>query len=272
MVTNRAAEDTLDVEDAERIRLLEQCELHRMDAELLFDRIGLEHGWAALDLGCGPLGVLDILAERVGSSGAVVGLDRDSRMLEAAAASLPARGLPGVALLRGEATATGLPGHSFDLVHERLLLSDIRRAADAVAEMIRLARPGGYVALQDKDVISWTCEPSHPAWDRLKAAVVAVADGDPYIGRRLPGLLRDAGLVDVEVDVHAHLWRPTESYRTVLLRLAAMNRDRILAAGALTGSELDECLRDLEAHLASPDTIVLCWTLFQAWGRRPLSA
>jgi len=42
----------------ERVRLPEQCELHRMEAELLFDRIGVDSGWRALDLACGPLDIL----------------------------------------------------------------------------------------------------------------------------------------------------------------------------------------------------------------------
>lgn len=262
----------LDKADAERARLLEQCELHLMEAELLFDRIGVDVGWRALDLGCGPPGVLDILAERVGTAGSVVGLDRERRVLELAAPSLAGQCLCNVELVPGEATATGLPGASFDLVHERLMLVDVGRPEDVVAEMVRLTRPGGWVALQDMDAISWTCEPAHPAWNLLQGALVAGLAGDPHIGRRLPALLRSAGLADIEVDVHAGLSQPGEPAHALLLRFATTNRRRILAAEELGESELDGCLRELEEHLARPDTIVLGWTLFQAWGRKPLTA
>lgn len=259
------------VADGERARLLEQCELYRMEAELLFDRIGVDSGWQALDLGCGPPGVLDILAERVGTAGAVVGLeglDRKRGMLEFDDASSPAgQHLSSVELVPGEATATGLPTGSFDLVHERLMLVDVAHPEDVVAEMVRLTRPGGYVALQDMDVISWTCEPPHPAWDVLRVALAAGWAGDPRIGRRLPALLRAAGLVDVEVDVHVGLSRPGEPAHTMLQRFVATHRHRILATGTLSACELDACLRDVEEHLARPDTLVLGWTLFQSWGR-----
>jgi DNA-directed RNA polymerase specialized sigma24 family protein len=257
------------VADAERARLLEQCELYRMEAELLFDRIGVDSGWQALDLGCGPPGVLDILAERVGAAGSVVGLDRERRVLQLDSLSPVGQHLAGIELVPGEATATGLPTGSFDLVHERLMLVDVARPEDVVAEMVRLTRPGGYVALQDMDVISWTCEPSHPAWDALRGALAAGWVGDPRIGRRLPALLRAAGLVDVDVDVHVGLSRSGEPAHTLLQRFVATNRHRILATGSLTASELDECLRDVEQHLAQPDTLVLGWTLFQSWGRTP---
>lgn len=268
----------LDMADAERARLLAQCELHRMEAELLFDRIGVDVGWRALDLGCGPPGVLDILAERVGTAGSVVGLDRERQVLEVAAPSptgapSPTAQCPGnVELVPGEATATGLPGASFDLVHERLMLVDVPRPEDVVAEMVRLTRPGGCVALQDMDVISWACEPAHPAWNLLQGALVAGLAGDPHIGRRLPALLRSAGLADIEVDVHAGLSRPGELANALLLRFVTASRNRILATGELGESELDGCLRELEEHLAHPDTIVLRWTLFQAWGRKSLTA
>jgi len=271
MIMRRTAGDVLGACSTAEARLLAQCELHRMEAELLFDRICLECGWHALDMCCGPLGVLDILAERIGQSGSVVGLDRDPRMLEAAALSLAQRGVSGVQLVQGEVTATGLPGASFDLVHERLLLGDVVCPENVVTEMVRLVRPGGFVALQDADVISWTCEPASPAWDHLANALTTTCIGDPHVGRRLPGMLRAAGLVDVEVDVQAGLWRPGEPHHNLLPCLVNLHRDRILANGPLTEPELDACLRDVEDHLARPDTIVLSWMLFQAWGRKPFT-
>lgn len=262
----------LHLADSERARLLEQCELHRMAAELLFDRIGVDVGWHALDLGFGPPGVLDILAERVGTDGSVVGLDRERRVLELAAPAMAGQGLGSVELVPGEATATGLPDSSFDLVHERLMLVDVSRPDEVVAEMARLVRPGGFIALQDLDVISWACEPPHPAWDTLRDALLADCAGDPHIGRRLPALLRSAGLVDVEVDVHARLSRPGEPAQGLLPLFATTNRQRILTAGSLSESALDGCLRELADHLADPGTIVLGATLFQAWGRKSLTA
>jgi hypothetical protein len=36
------------------------------------DQIRIQPGWRAIDVGCGPLGILHLLSERVGSSGVVV--------------------------------------------------------------------------------------------------------------------------------------------------------------------------------------------------------
>jgi SAM-dependent methyltransferase len=154
-------------------------------------------------------------------------------------------------------------------VHERLVLNNVPRPEDVVAEMARLAAPGGYVAVQDVDWFSWTCSPAHPDWRRLTAAAAAAWSGNVHIGRRLPSLLRAAGLVDVELDVHTRVFRPGEPYHRLLVRFVEIHRDRILAAGALTAGELDESVRRLDAHLAHPDTFTLYATLFQVWGRKP---
>ncbi|MGQ0572977.1 MAG: methyltransferase domain-containing protein [Pseudonocardia sp.] len=256
---------------AELDRQLAQCELHRMDAELLFDRIGVGSGWHVLDVGCGPLGVLDMLAERVGPGGRVVGMDREPAMLDAAAHTLADRDVHGVGLLCADLADTGGRGGSFDLVHERLTLGDAISPRETVEEMVRLTRPGGWVALQDADLVSWTCEPASPAWDRLAHALTSTWIGDPHVGRRLPGLLRAAGLVDVEVDVHAGLWHRGEPHHALLPHLVELHRDRVVNHGPLTAFDLDLDLQALGEHLARPGTLVLSWTLFQAWGRKPFS-
>jgi hypothetical protein len=90
-----------------------------------------------------------------------------------------------------------------------------------------------------------------------------------FLGRRLPGLLRDAGLVDVEVMAHTRTWRAGDPYQDLLLRFVQIYRERIVDRGALSERQLDEYVAELTAHLANPETITLYATLFQAWGRRP---
>jgi SAM-dependent methyltransferase len=256
----------------ERARLLYQASLFEREARWLLDQIGFGEGGRALDLGCGPLGILDLLAERAGPTGTVVGLDREPRMLAMARTSLAERALTGIELVEAGATATGLPRASFDLAHARLLLVNVPDPVAVVAEMAALVRPGGIVAVQDVDWISWTCEPSHPAWDRLLAANRAVWAGngmDVYIGRRLPALLRAAGLVDVGVKVRVPVWQSGDPYHTLLLTFTALHRERLIERGLLTPAEIEDLAASLRAHLEAPGTITLYSLFVQAWGRRP---
>jgi ubiquinone/menaquinone biosynthesis C-methylase UbiE len=262
----------LGASEAEQARLLAQGEMHRTEADLLIDRIGVGPGWRTIDVGCGPLGVLDILADRVGPSGTVVGLDNEPRMLGLATSVLAERNLAGVELVQADAAVTGLPADSFDLVHERLVVLNVPTPDEIVAEMVRLARPGGYVALQDFDAVSWLCEPPHPAWERLMPPFVAAwraAGLDMTRGRTLPAMLRRAGLVDVVVDVHVHGSSAGDQYAKLLPHIIGLFRERILALDVLTGAELDDCLGALTSHLEQPGTFTIHPTLVQAWGRKP---
>ena len=61
----------------ESARLQRQADEVADDSAALLDRVGLRPGQSVIDLGCGPRGILDILAERVSPAGRVVGLDAD---------------------------------------------------------------------------------------------------------------------------------------------------------------------------------------------------
>ena len=267
-----ATEYLLGASPGERERLLRQCEIFDAQARWLLDQIDIQPGWRALDVGCGPLGVLDQLAGRVGPAGAVVGLDRDPQMRDWARLSIAERGLENVQIVAGEAAASGLPRGSFDVVHARLVLINVANCDEVIREMAALVRPGGRVAVQDLDWISWICEPPHPAWDRLVSVTTAVrhAHGlDVFIGRHLPALLRAAGLVDIGVKAFAPVWKPGDLYQQLLIGFAELHREKIVAAGLLADSEMTDLAEALRDHLNHPDTIVVHPLLFQAWGSKP---
>ena len=114
-------------------------------------------------------------------------------------------GLANVEVVTADARRTGLPG-GFDLVHARTLLITIPGPAEVLGEMVRLAKPGGWVASQEPDVEQALCYPALPAFDRMRE-IFRVSFGrsgaDLHVGRRLTELYRQAGLTDIEVAVHA---------------------------------------------------------------------
>src|SRR5271166_2325732 len=137
---------------AEADRLGRQSlELWRL-AEAVLDRVRLRPGQRAIDLGCGPRGIVDLLSERVGPGGQVVGLDRDPALVDRARALVTACGLTNVDVVAGDARHTELPSSTFDLVHTRTLLVNIPDPAEVVTEMTRLARPGGWVVAVEPDL------------------------------------------------------------------------------------------------------------------------
>jgi hypothetical protein len=77
-------------------------------------------------------------------------------------------------------------------------------------------------------------------------------------------LLRALGLIDVGVDAHVRVWRPGDLYQTMLLHFADLFREKVVARGLLTESELVELVEKLRAHLNDPGTIVLHWLFCRA--------
>lgn len=77
---------------AESARLQRQSDELASDSAALLDRVGLRPGHSALDLGCGPRGILELLAERVSPGGRVVGIDADPAHVAMAAEFAAGRG------------------------------------------------------------------------------------------------------------------------------------------------------------------------------------
>ena len=259
----------------ETARLQRQSEELQPEARALLARLGelgLRPGQTALDLGCGPRGILDLLAEAVGPGGRVVGLDADPAHVTAARQYAFSQGLANVEVLAGDARHTGLPAASFDLVHTRTLLVTIPEPAEVVAEMARLARPGGLVASQEADAEFSICYPPLPEWDRLLALFRASfprAGADLRLGRRLPELFRAAGLTDVGATVYAGSYPAGHSRRTVIPDLVRSLHPVILGLGLAGERELADVDAAVRAHLADPRTLMMPHLLVTAWGRKP---
>src|SRR5262249_36650027 len=97
---------------AEVEHLAYQAEGDADEAAELLDRVGVAEGSNAIDVGCGVLGILALLCARVGSSGHVVGLERESRLLDAARQAAAQQSLP-IELVQGDANRLDLPSDSF---------------------------------------------------------------------------------------------------------------------------------------------------------------
>jgi SAM-dependent methyltransferase len=262
---------TLGTGALEQKRLRAQADDLRPHSDDLFGRIGVKPGWAALDLGCGPSGNLGLLAELTGPDGCVLGLDANPDNVRLARESAAALGLASVRADVADARSTGLPGCSFDLVYARLLLTNIPRPEQVVSEMVRLARPGGWVAGEEPDPV-FVCYPPNGAWGRLVEVLQhtwRLEQADINMGRRMPELYRDAGLEDVGFHVFADVHAAGHRRRMIVADLARSLRPKILDWEVITEHELDELDRAARSHLADPRTVVLPVLYFTAWGRKP---
>jgi hypothetical protein len=141
-----------------------------------------------------------------------------------------------------------------------------------VAEAAALVRPGHWVAFHEADYVAHICDPPLAAWTTLVDLLGTYSERhgiDPFIGRKLPRLLREAGLVDVHVHPLIHVYPPGHGRRNILLDFAENLSERVLAEKLIEERELTALKMALQRHLDNPDTLVVSHLFFQAWGRKP---
>ena len=161
----------------------------------------LSAGMDLLDVGCGPASITADLAERV-APGRVVALDAASDALQAARATLSERGLSEqVEVTCGDVMALPFEDASFDVVHAHQVLQHLSDPVGALAEMRRVTRPGGIVAVRDAvySAMTWFPEPAGmEQWRSVYMATARANGGEPDAGSRLLSWARAAGLRQVE--------------------------------------------------------------------------
>lgn len=131
-------------------------------AETLLARAGLGAGERVVDVGCGTGVVSRAAARLAGPAGRVTGVDRNPAMLAVAAKQPAEADAAPIDWLEADAAAIPLPDGAADLVTCQQMLQFAPDPVAVLAELRRLLRPGGRVALA-----VWTGAEDHPFHQRL---------------------------------------------------------------------------------------------------------
>jgi len=241
---------------AEYERLRAQARIWEAATGRLLDQVELGPGARCLDAGCGPGETMRLLAQRVGPSGHVTGIDVDAPLGAQALSMLRAAGHHQCVFEPADVERpTPIAGAPFDLVYARLLLFHV---SDPVAVLRRLwawVAPGGHLIVQDYDLRTIAVVPALDTIDEFeRVAIGAFSDAgcDVHVGHRLPLLFADAGLGAPDgTDVAGRV----EPFATAGAMFAAVYRSILpvaLSLGLTTEQDaarwLDECAADASAH------------------------
>ena len=159
---------------------------------LAFAAVG--EGDTVLDLGSGAGLDLLLSADRVGPTGAVIGVDMTDAMIDAAREAAARAGHTNIEVRKGEIEALPVADSSVDHVISNCVINLSPEKEKVFGELQRVLKPGGHFSISDIVVEEL------PDWIRQHAAAYAacIAGAIPE-GEYLAGL-RGAGLEDVVVE------------------------------------------------------------------------
>src|SRR5262249_24339796 len=155
-------------------------------------------GQRLLDVGCGLGDDVRALAQIVGATGTVVGLDSSRTMIEAASKNSEGLTFPGSFLL-GDLHHLPFADATFDGCRAERVLIHSDDPAQALAEMVRLVRPGGSVVVIEPDLETVIVHLSDHALARKLTAWQCRSVRNGRVGRQLPGLFYQSGLTAIQI-------------------------------------------------------------------------
>jgi len=183
---------------AEYRRLRDQALMWQSATEAVLDRVGLKSGMSCLDVGSGPGAVMRLMADRVGPTGRVTGIEIDGALGAQALADLRAKGGAAFEVIEADALKRDqVPGAPFDLTYCRLFLMHMQEPVAALERMLFWTKPGGTVVAQEFDFGAIAVEPLCPAmaeFNRLFEGVFRGHGRNLRAGRQLPAQFEAAGL------------------------------------------------------------------------------
>ncbi|MCY4087979.1 MAG: class I SAM-dependent methyltransferase [Actinomycetia bacterium] len=145
----------------------------------------LKPGLRLLDCGCGP-GTISVGLAKAVAPGEMVGLDTEMPQVQAAAARATELGIANAVFEVGDLTDLRYDDETFDVVFAHAVVMLLPEPAAGLAEMSRVTKPEGIVAIRDPISDASICAQENPLFHegfKLFARAVAEAGGDVSRGR-----------------------------------------------------------------------------------------
>jgi arsenite methyltransferase len=208
--------------------------------------LALQSGERVLDIGSGPGLLVAEMAEAVGQSGRVTGLEISDSMLalgrrRCADPSIRKR----VAFVKADAVALPFPDGTFDVAVSTQVYEYVADLKAALAELYRVLRPSGRALIIDTDwdSIVWNAADQ----GRMQRLLTAWTErfADPYLPRMLSRQLQEAGLQVRHRDVLV-LFNPEFDPDTFSVANGEIMADFAVAQHTMTRDDAQAWMQDLQ--------------------------
>jgi len=237
--------------DREIRRLKHQADIVNPITRRILQLAGIGPGMRVLDVGCGAGDVTFLVAEIVGETGHVVGVDRVSAALRAAETRAASEAIGNVSFREGDPQTLAFE-EPFDAAIGRYVLMF---QADPVAMLRGLVphlKSGGIVAFHEPDWEGCLSRPPAPLYDRCIGMVVETFQRcgiETNMGLKLDAAYRTAGLAAPAMHMEAVVGGVNGGldWSHQLVELIVTMLPEIAARGVATAAELD--IETLETRL-----------------------
>lgn len=201
----------------------------------------IKPGSQILDVGCGTGDDVREMARLVGMGGRVVGVDNSQSMIAEAKKRSEGLDLP-IEFHLAEALALPFDSGTFDGCRIDRSLMHTPDARGTLAEMIRVTRPAGRVAIYEVDFETLIIDADDRSLARRIAHTWCDNFRNGWLGRRVPRLVRELGLQDISVVPYTLLLTPS----LAIPLLGPATTERAIALGNITAAEGQAWLSHLD--------------------------
>ncbi|MGH9923490.1 MAG: class I SAM-dependent methyltransferase, partial [Nitrososphaerales archaeon] len=178
-------------------RLKLQSQIFEQESLQTLKLAGIEPGMRCADIGCGIGDVTFMMAKMVGQKGTVIGIDRNSDVIEVCKKRAKKENVKNAKFFVGDVYDNELSKNSFDLVFSRFLFHHLKEPKGALKAMIKLVIAGGTVVVEENDHDTWLTYPFSSALEKLRRVYVELlrlSNCDDLIARKLYKLFFECGL------------------------------------------------------------------------------
>lgn len=248
----------------EVLRLEAQGRVYGRLLEKEIELLSLKPGMRVLDAGCGTGVVTRRIAVKV-SPGEVHGVDMDPLFIQKAKKLAAEKEASNIKFSLGNADDLGFEDGFFDLSYSRLVLMHVQDPVKTVAELKRVTKSGGTVAISDQDDGGIIVYPELPKMMQMFSKYKSLADRrgeDRFIGRKLFSIMKQAGLSPITIfpfPIYATQQNPEmlKMLVSVPVQLVESSKDEMIKKGLISVGDFPEAIKKVEEFLAHPGAFAM---------------